>query len=141
MHGFKISGIGRLDIYMGELAVPSGKRGYRTHQIQVEHAGMLGHRVLINLNVWQGATKNQDIRFYIFDKFNYDIWLKMLEAEDKGERDYAKPSALVNVPKIIRGELIFRPPSNGTYYAVLDNTYSRFMSKTVAMKMIETWYE
>ena len=81
-----------------------------------------------------------DIRFYIFDKANYERWLKMLEAEEEGE-DYAKPSALVNVPKIIRGELVFRPPSDGTYYIVLDNRYSRWMSKTVAIKMTEIWYE
>lgn len=113
------------------VSIPAGNGGYKFFSFQVKTSGKEEHVIFFDVSVIQPAGRQDlDINFFVFDEANFQKWLSNVPN-----------TAFLLIPRHSFGELIFKPPSSGRYYAVLNNQYSFFTSKTVRFTVYETWLD
>lgn len=141
--------VGQIDvtrsvIYQQECRVPPGKGGARIYGFLVENVQKPGYHVLVRIEVVQERQILDDIRLYIFDDKNLDLYHKKLEREATATlfstRISLGPTPLL-ARKVVRGDFTFKPPYNGRYHVVLDNRHSIRTSKLVKMEISESWHK
>lgn len=113
------------------VSIPAGKGGYKYFPFNITIEEKREHVVFFNLSVLQPVGRQDlDINFCVLDDANFQKWLTN-----------APNTAFIIAPRFIFGELRFRPPSSGLYYAVLNNQYSVLTPKDVIIASYETWVE
>ncbi|MGD0495569.1 MAG: hypothetical protein ABSB28_05960 [Candidatus Bathyarchaeia archaeon] len=111
--------------------VPASKGGYRFFRFNIATEGKKEQVVFFTLSVLQPAGRQDfDINFFVADDANFQKWVTN-----------APNVAFIIAPRLIFGEVSFRPPSSGFYYAVLNNQYSVLTPKSVIFASYETWIE
>lgn len=113
------------------LSIHAGKGGYEFFEFLVKTEGKEEHSIFFNIAVVQPAGRRDlDIHFFVADHDNFVKWVAN-----------SPNTAFIIAPRFIFGQLEFRPPTSGRYYAVLDNQYSVVTPKTVDFGSYETWLE
>jgi hypothetical protein len=113
------------------VSIPAGKGGYRYFPFNITIEEKKEQVVFFTLSVLQPEGRQDlDINFFVVNADNFQKWVTD-----------APNVAFIIAPRLIFGELNFRPPSTGLYYAVLNNQYSILTLKTVTISSYETWVE
>ena len=107
--------------------IAAGQTGYRSYRLPVD-VTQVSHSFIISVGVQQLPNRVDDIQLYLFDAQGYNAWAS-------GQR---APSAIL-IPRIVNGDIRFRPTAAGDYYIILDNRHSTFTTKTVSISVSEEW--
>ncbi len=97
---------------------------------------------LIEVEVVQQPGKSDDVGLVVVDEENWKLWKHNQHAIGAGATPTAleKPTTFTTA-KLSHGTVAFTPPQAGSYYGILDNTYSTWTSKVVDVKAYWMWFE
>lgn len=113
------------------IPVHAGRGGFWDYPHKVDLTGKQKYGIICYVDVKQPPEVTRlDISFLAMDDMNFQKW-----------KNGQPNTALVIVPRVISGGIIFSPSSSGLYHLILDNTYSVFTHKTVSVRIVEIWVE
>jgi len=97
---------------------------------------------VIDIEVVQQPGRTDDIGFMVMDEENWRLWKHNQQAIKAGATAtiLPKPSRFISA-RLSHGPFTFRPPRAGSYYGILDNTYSVLTPKVVDVKAYWMWFE
>lgn len=97
---------------------------------------------LIEVEVVQQPGKLDDVGLIVLDEENWKLWKHNQQAIRAGATPTAleKPTSFTTA-RLSQGTVAFTPPKAGSYYGVVDNTYSTWTSKVVDLRAYWMWFE
>ena len=93
-----------------------------------------GGYYVFEVNVIDMPGGRNDIRILVYDEDSYKNVPLNLSKGQTGSSKPQTPSPLLSA-KLYWGKLYFKPTFVGTYFLILDNTYSQFTLKKVDLKV------
>jgi hypothetical protein len=97
---------------------------------------------VVDLEVVQPPGRADDIAIMVMDQENLKLWKYNQQAVRAGATTtrLPRPTSMISA-KLSHGAFAFRPPQTGSYYWVLDNTYSVLTPKVVDVSASWMWFE
>jgi hypothetical protein len=97
---------------------------------------------VVDLEVVQQPGRADDVGFMVMDQENLKLWKYNQQAMKAGATATALPRPRSMISAMLsHGAFAFRPPQAGSYYCILDNTYSVLTPKVVDVSASWMWFE
>jgi len=97
---------------------------------------------VIDVAVVQQPGRADDIGFMVMDEDNWKLWKHNEQSIRAGATVTMLPRPTFFIKaNLSHGSFAFRPPRVGSYYGILDNTYSMLTSKVIEVKAYWMWFE
>ncbi|AIF82374.1 phosphatidylserine/phosphatidylglycerophosphate/cardiolipin synthase [Candidatus Nitrososphaera evergladensis SR1] len=128
-------------LYDGMLDIPTSLNGISVLSYDLDHLGKTNHKISVSFTVLHINQSNtvDDIRLYVLSRDQFVTWaLNCL----RNNNAYLCPVQYSHYSgQVPSGQVTLQVHSGGSLHFLLDNRYSTFSSKRVAIRIDEEWEE